>query len=173
MLRVREEDVQDAPAIRSVHQAAFGRAEEADLVDDLRAEGVVLLSLVAETNGRIVGHVLFSRMAIETTGGSVRAVALAPVAVEPIHQRQGIGEGLVRRGLAVLCERGEKIVIVVGHPRYYPRFGFSTEKAASLESPFSPDAFMAVELSSGALDGVSGKVTYARAFKLDEKYTSR
>lgn len=164
---VRDENAEDAEErsmIHSINEAAFGGHEEADLVDKLRTEGVVLVSLVAEIPERIVGHILFSRMSIETTSGSVSASALAPMAVLPEHQRQGIGGRLIRQGLSLLRERGERIVIVVGHPDYYPRFGFSSEKARSLESPFPQDAFMAMELSPGALDGIRGKVRYPAAF---------
>jgi putative acetyltransferase len=158
-----EQDV-DRPAIRRVNQAAFGTSEEADLVDTLRADGVVLRSAVAEADGALVGHVLFSRMWIETAGAAIDAVALAPVAVQPSHQRQGIGDRLIRFGLAALREDGERIVLVVGHPPYYPRFGFASALAGSIESPFPADAFMALELVPGALDGVSGRVRYPAAF---------
>lgn len=160
------EDTEERSVIRSINEAAFGRPDEADLVDSLRTEGVVLVSLVAELEKRIVGHILFSRMSIETTRGSVSAAALAPMAVLPEHQRRGIGGRLIRHGLDLLRERGEQVVIVVGHPDYYPRFGFSSEKARSLESPFPPDAFMAMELSPGALDGIRGRVKYPAAFGL-------
>src|SRR5437867_8940147 len=133
---VRGENIEDAEersVIHSINAAAFGSQDEADLVDRLREEGVVLLSLVAEISERIVGHILFSRMSIETTGGSVPAVALAPMAVLPEHQRRGIGGRLIRHGLNLLRRRGERIVIVVGHPDYYPRFGFSSEKSRFLE----------------------------------------
>jgi len=89
---------------------------------------------------------------------------LAPVAVLPEHQRRGVGGRLIRYGLELLRARGEKITLVVGHPDYYPRFGFSTQKARSLESPFPAEAFMAIELSAGALDGVQGSVVYPAAF---------
>jgi putative acetyltransferase len=151
-------------AIRAVNEAAFGRQDEADLVDNLRTAGEVLASFVAEIEDRIVGHILFSRMWIETSSRSIPALALAPLAVLPDHQRQGIGGELIRRGLDLLRHRGDEIVIVVGHPDYYPRFGFSTEKARSLESPFPREAFMAMELSPGALDGVCGTVRYPAAF---------
>lgn len=133
----------------------------------LRAEGRALLSLVAEREGAVTGHALFSRMWIRTAAGRVDAVALAPVAVAPASQRQGIGSRLVQSGLASLRERGERIVIVVGHPAYYPRFGFSHALAAALSSPFPAEAFMALELAAGALDGVSGSVEYPQAFGLD------
>ena len=151
--------------IRQVNEAAFGGAEEADLVEALRtAEGLVLLSVVAELDGQIVGHILFSRMTIETSTGSVAAVALAPLAVLPPYQRQGIGGRLIRHGLDRLQDLDERIVIVVGHANYYPRFGFSSEQARSLESPFPRAVFMALELSSGALDGIHGTVRYPPAF---------
>ena len=153
-------------AVRSVNLAAFGRPDEADLVDSLRTEGFVLISLVAELGGRVVGHILFSRMRIETPDGSIPAAALAPVAVLPEHQRQGIGGQLIRRGLDILRQRAERIVIVLGHPGYYPRFGFSCENARFLESPFPPEAFMAMELSPGALNGIHGKVRYPAVFGL-------
>ena len=160
------EDTQERSVVRSINETAFGRLDEADLVDGLRTEGAVLLSLVAEFEQRIVGHILFSRMSIETGSDPVLAAALAPMAVLPDHQRRGIGERLIRHGLNLLRRRGEQIVIVLGHPDYYPRFGFSSEKARSLASPFPPEAFMAMELSPGALDGVRGKVRYPAAFGL-------
>jgi putative acetyltransferase len=159
-------DTQEQSAIRSVNEAAFGRSDEADLVDNLRREGVILLSFVAEMERRIVGHLLFSQMSIETGNGPVPAAALAPIAVLPDHQRRGIGEKLIRNGLDFLRERGERIVIVLGHPGYYARFGFSSGMARSLESPFPPEAFMALELRSGALEGIRGKVRYPSSFGL-------
>lgn len=155
---------EELSTIRSINEAAFGGTEEADLVDKLRVDGDVLASLVAEANGRLIGHILFSRMWIETVTGQLSAVALAPLAVLPEYQRQGVGQQLTMRGLDLLRENGEKIVVVVGHPDYYPRFGFSREIAQFIESPFPRDAFMILELSSGALENVSGKVVYPAAF---------
>jgi putative acetyltransferase len=152
--------------VRAVNEAAFGRPDEADLVDSLRTEGSLIVSLVAEREREIVGHILFSRMFIDTANGSIAAVALAPMAVLPRYQRQGIGGRLVAGGLELLREQGERIVIVLGHRRYYPRFGFSVEKARPLESPFPPDAYMAMELAPHALEGIAGKVRYAAAFGL-------
>ena len=163
---VRTETAADFAGIRQVNEAAFGTSEEADLVDLLRHDGDVLVSVVAELEQQIVGHILFSRMAVDTPAALIPAAALAPMAVAPPHQRQGIGGRLIAHGLDALRARGERIVIVVGHPTYYPRFGFSSERGRSLEHPFSPDAFMALELSRGALDGVRGRVTYPPAFRL-------
>jgi putative acetyltransferase len=160
------ENTDERSVVRSINEAAFGGPDEADLVDRMRTEGDALISLVAELEKRIVGHILFSRMWIETPSGPLPAVALAPMAVLPECQRQGIGGRLIRYGLDSLRARGEKIVIVVGYPDYYPRFGFSSEKARSLESPFPVEAFMALELSPGALDGIRGRVVYPAAFGL-------
>jgi putative acetyltransferase len=126
----------------------------------------VLVSLVAELEKRIVGHILFSRMFIETGSGAIPAAALAPIAVLPNYQHQGIGGRLICQGLDVLRQSRERIVIVLGDPDYYSRFGFSCGKARCLESPFPPDAYMAMELSPGALDGLRGKVRYPAAFGL-------
>ena len=115
-----------------------------------------------------MAHILFSRMSVETSEGPVAAAALAPIAVLPELQRRGIGGELIRYGLDLLRARGERIVIVLGDPDYYPRFGFSRDKARPLESPFPPEAYMALELQPGALDGVRGRVRYAAAFGLDD-----
>jgi putative acetyltransferase len=166
LLLIRNEQPADRKQVHEVNEAAFGRSDEADLVDNLRTEGAILLSLVAELDGQIVGHILFSRMTVETAQGPVDAVSLAPIAVLPGHQGRQVGSQLVRRGLADLSALGERIVIVLGHKQYYPRFGFSSQQAANLSSPFPPDAFMALELSEGALAGVHGAVRYAAAFGL-------
>jgi putative acetyltransferase len=165
-LFIRDEQPCDREQVRKVNEAAFARSDEADLIDRLRVEGAVLLSLVAEIDGQIIGHILFSRMAVETAQGPVAAVSLAPMAVQSDHQGRKIGSELVGRGLAQLRDRGERIVIVLGHQHYYPRFGFSSEKARYLASPFSPEAFMALELSDGALTGIHGAVRYPSAFGL-------
>jgi putative acetyltransferase len=163
---VRDERPLDREQIRQVNEAAFGRSDEADLIDRLRVDGAVLLSLVAEVDNQIIGHILFSRMTVETAKGPIAAVALAPMAVLPDHQRRQVGSELVHRGLAQLREQGERIVIVLGHIHYYPRFGFSSGKARNLSSPFPPEAFMALELSAGALEGLHGAVRYPSAFKI-------
>jgi putative acetyltransferase len=165
-LLIRAEQPGDREKVRIVNEAAFGRSDEADLIDRLRAEGVVLASLVAEIDGQTVGHILFSRITVETAQGPVAAVSLAPMAVLPEHQRRQVGSQLVRRALAELRDRGERIVIVLGHKEYYPRFGFSSEKARNLASPFPPEAFMALELADDALTGICGSVRYPSGFGL-------
>jgi len=163
---VRSERPEDCAAIRLVNEEAFGRRDEADLVDRLRAQGVVLASFVAEAEGLIAGHILFSRMSIETTDKLVAAVALAPLAVIPKFQRRGIGTMLMAHGLDWLRAQNEQIVLVLGHPDFYQRFGFSTDMARFIESPFNPKSFMALELKPHALDSIRGRVRYPDAFGL-------
>lgn len=163
-LSSRPESPTDHEAIRQVNRLAFGQDEEARLVDALRDGGYVQVSLVAERDEQIVGHVLFSDLPIITDSGTVPALALAPMAVVPKFQRQGIGSELVRRGLNVCREQGHRIVIVLGHPEFYPRFGFSSDLARPLQSPFSGEAWMATELVPRALDGVAGRVEYPPPF---------
>jgi len=163
---VRSERPEDCAAIRLVNEEAFCRPDEADLVDRLRAQGAALASFVAEAEGLIVGHILFSRMSIETTDQSVPAVALAPLAIMTKFQRQGIGTMLTAHGLDWLRTQKEQMVFVLGPPEYYPRFGFSTDKARFIESPFNPNSFMALELKPHALEGIRGRVLYPAAFGL-------
>jgi putative acetyltransferase len=163
-LMIRDETNCDQEAVRLVNRLAFGQDAEARLVDALRHGGFARLSLVAEKDGQVVGHVLFSDLAITAEGGTVAALALAPMAVLPDLQRQGIGSALVRRALEVCRERGHRIVVILGHPHFYRRFGFSSALAARLEAPYSGEAFMALELVPGTLAGVTGKVEYAPPF---------
>jgi putative acetyltransferase len=159
---VREERPEDLEAIREVNRQAFGRDDEARLVDALRDGGYARLSLVAEESDRVVGHILFSDLPI----GTLHGLALAPLAVLPAHQRQGIGSRLVREGLRLCAEAGHRIVLVLGHLEFYPRFGFSAQRAERLRAPFTGPSFMALELVPGALAGVSGKVRYPPPFGL-------
>jgi putative acetyltransferase len=162
---IRPETSADHQAIRHVNRLAFGQDAEASLVDALRDGGHVRLALVAEHAGRVVGHILFSDLPIVTGSGTVPALALAPLAVLPEFQNRGIGSALVRSGLDECRRQGHKIVVVLGHPHFYPRFGFSPKLAGHLESPFSgQDSFMALELVAGALAGVAGRVQYAPPF---------
>jgi putative acetyltransferase len=161
---IRPERPGDEDAVREVHRLAFGRDDEGRLVDDLRAGGFGRLALVAEDEGRVVGHVLFGALPIVTPSATLDALALAPLAVVPAHQRRRIGSALVRDGLRACRDDGHRIVVVLGHPGYYPRFGFSAEKATRLASPYAGPAFMALELEPGALEGVVGAVRYPPPF---------
>ena len=151
----------DHAAIRAVETAAFGRPDEADMVEAARAEGAALVELVAEADGEIVGHILFSRMTVTPPR---LIVGLAPVAVSPGAQSRGIGAELCRAGIAAARALGAEAVVVLGHPDYYPRFGFSAAAAAKLASPYAGSpAFMALELAPGAL-GDPLRVDYPAAF---------
>jgi len=166
----RAETEDDYADIYEVNWQAFGRAAEGRLVNMLRESEhcVPGLSLVAVKDGRVVGHILFTRLAIETQGGRFEALSLAPLAVMPAFQGQGIGSGLVTEGLKACKRLGFKAVVVVGHPDYYPRFGFSSARAKGLDAPFPvPDeAFMVQELVPGALDGIRGIIRLPAEFEV-------
>ena len=163
----------DLNAIREVNSLAFGDRHEADLVDALRntAAWIPALSLVAvrEVPGgeQVVGHALFSRVTIETEAGPVEALSLGPVAVRPENQRAGVGGLLIRAGLEHAEELGFRAVIVLGHPEYYPRFGFVPASRFGLTSPYeaADEAFMALPLRPDGLAGVRGQVQYPPAFE--------
>lgn len=162
---LREETPADVPGIDAVNRLAFGGEAEARIVARLREEEMVILSLVAVTDdGQVVGHLMFSRLPVETENGPLPAAAMAPLAVRPALQGQGIGTALVRQGLDMCRERGCAAVIVLGEPPYYTRFGFSAKLTAGLTAPFAGEAFMGFELTPGALQGVKGTVTYPRLF---------
>jgi putative acetyltransferase len=167
-LRIRPEVQADYGAVFDLDVAAFEGDEEARLVGRIRSsEGFdPRLSLVAEREGRIVGHVVLSRIVIQAPDRDVPALALAPVAVLPAFQRMGIGSSLIRAALTAAASIGYGAVIVLGHPDYYPRFGWVPASGYGIAAPFSvPDrAFMALELVEGALDGIEGTVVYAAAF---------
>jgi putative acetyltransferase len=163
-MTIREETKADFPEIAALTQAAFGGNYEATLIEKLRAAHLVIVSLVAVEQGSVVGHILFSKLDVEVDGRLVRAAALAPLAVQPERQRRGFGSKLVEAGLQVLRDRGYEAVIVLGHPDYYPRFGFSPSLTASLVALFSGRAFMGLELMSGSLSGSRGSVEYPEAF---------
>ena len=153
----------DHPAIRQVIGHAFGRRDEADLVEQLRADGEVLVELAAARGAALVGHILYSRLLIERQSETLDAAALAPVCVLPAFQRAGIGKALIRAGDARCAELKLSAVIVLGHADYYPQFGYSAAAAESLQAPFSGPHFMALELVPGALKA-GGRVRYAKAF---------
>lgn len=163
---VRLEEVGDAAAVWRVNAAAFGRAAEAELVDALREGGGVILSLVAEEEGEIAGHILFTPVTIEEERGEGAAVALGPLAVLPEYQGMGIGSQLVTAGLGMLRAAGHGVVIVLGHPGYYPRFGFvpASRHGIRWDRDVPDNVFMVAELLPGALKGVEGIVHYRPEF---------
>ncbi len=166
VIHVRREEPRDRGAVRRVNLLAFGQATEADLVDAVRGRPGVL-SLVAADGEEVAGHILFAPVRIEGVGRERVAVGLGPMAVVPDRQRQGIGSQLVRAGLAECGARGDAVVVVVGHPRYYPRFGFVAAGSRGLRCPWPvpDDVFMALELRPGALEGISGVVRYLPEFE--------
>jgi putative acetyltransferase len=164
LLNIRPEIASDAEAVFRVEREAFGEEDEARLVAALHEAGHVLLSLVAELDGEVVGHILFSPMSIESEARSLPAVCLAPLAVEPAHQRQGIGGALIEAGLAELRLQGHGAVFLLGHPAYYPRFGFRTARNFDIHYQDDRDAFMAIELHEGALADAHGTARFAPEF---------
>src|SRR5205823_49642 len=163
---IRREEPRDADAVRRVNELAFGEPTEANLVRELTAASASTLSLVAEKDGYVVGHILFSPVTIETPAGQVTAIGLAPMAVLPDQQRKGIGTRLVQEGLAELKRLGHDVVVVVGHPDYYPRFGFKRASQFGLRTEIdcTDESFMTIELRTGALAGRGGMVRYRPEF---------
>lgn len=166
VILIRPEQPEDASRVRHVNELAFGQPVEADLVEKLAKACADSLSLVAE-DGDVVGHILFTPVVIDRAGHSIVGMGLAPMAVLPDRQRQGIGSQLVRRGLDSLRARGCPFVVVVGHPEYYPRFGFERASVHGLVSQWEgiPDAaFMVLILDEHAMVGVSGVARYREEF---------
>jgi putative acetyltransferase len=161
---IRAREPADDLAILELNDAAFGGQFESRLVEDQRTAALAAVELVAIEQTVIVGHILFSALSVTFGEKPIRALALAPMSVRPDRQRHGIGGALVRTGLERAGERGWQAVVVLGHPEYYPRFGFSAELARMLEAPFTGDSFMALELVPGALRGADGRVVYPPAF---------
>lgn len=153
----------DHAVIRQVVRNAFNQDDEANLVEQLRADGDALVELVAASDIAIQGHILYSPLAIVRDGETLRAAALAPVSVLPAFQKSGLGCELIQAGNARCKELGCVGVIVLGHAEYYPRFGFSASLAESLQAPFSGPSFMALEFEAGVFAS-GGKVQYAKAF---------
>ena len=164
-LIIRPATLGDAPAIHALHSLAFGAAAEADLVDALDLDGDVLASLVAQdAGGEIIGHVLFSRMAVTGDGAPIAAAALAPVSTHPDHQRQGVAALLIEVGHEQLRAHGTAMVFVLGDPAYYARFGYDAAVAAPFASPYAGDYFMALRLDSALVLPQAGTAHHAPAF---------
>ena len=162
---VRPERPEDVPGIRHVNESAFETPTEAALVDALRQQAQPTISLVALSGDVIVGHIMFSPVVVSSPP-DMHVLGLAPMAVLPMWQRQGIGSSLVQAGLEACRRRGAVAVVVLGHPEYYPRFGFTPASQFGLTSEYDvPDeVFMAIELTPGALRATTGTVRYHPAF---------
>ncbi len=157
-MNIRPAEPRDQAAIRELLLSAFPGPDEADLVERLRAEGDAAIELVAEDDGDIVGHILFSPMEAPFT-----ALALAPVAVAPDRQREGVGSALIEAGHEAARQKGTDGIFVLGDPVYYQRFGYDLSLAAGFDSPYAGAHFMALALA-GALPAREGTLAYARAF---------
>ena len=166
-MEIRSERRTDAAAVRLVNERAFGQPDEADIVDRLRERAAAYIGLVAVSDGEVVGHIAFSRVTIEPPRLALSAFGLAPMAVLPRLQQTGIGSALVREGLAACRRAGGGAVFVLGHPAYYPRFGFEPAADRGIRSEYDvpPEAFMVLELRVGALDGVEGIARYDPALE--------
>jgi putative acetyltransferase len=163
---IRREERADARAVGEVNTLAFGQPDEAALVARLRERARPYLGLVALDDREIVGHILFTPVPLHAETGVVTLMALAPMAVRPGRQREGIGSALVRAGLAACRTDGHDLVVVVGHPAFYPRFGFVRARPLGItsEPAFPDEAFMLAELTPGALGGRRGIIRYSPEF---------
>ncbi|MDG4605162.1 MAG: N-acetyltransferase [Candidatus Contendobacter sp.] len=165
MIEIRKEESQDRDAVHNLNLAAFDNGPEAPLVDKLRASCPDYLAFVAVEDGAVVGHILFTPATVD--GSNVVGMGLAPMAVLPSHQRKGIGSQLVRYGLKHLRESGCPFIIVLGHPEYYPRFGFEVASKYHLLCQWDgvPDeAFMVTVADDNALPKAGGVTRYRREF---------
>lgn len=163
---IRPERPEDSAGADAVHSAAFPTDVEARLVALLRETGQATISLVAEEDGQIVGHVVFSPVTLDSAA-ALKGLGLAPVAVLPTHQRKGIGTKLIRAGLAACGTIPIDFVVVLGEPSYYGRFGFSRASAFGVGNESRvDDPFMLIEFHSGCLQGVRGVARYGPAFAM-------
>lgn len=166
MVKIREERTEDLLAVQTVNERAFGQQTEADLVAKLRHNCDQVLSLVALVHDEVVGHILFSPATIEGDRRIVKGMALAPMAVLPEYQRQGVGSELVRSAIRNLKQRNCPFIVVLGHPEYYPRFGFEPASRYGIRSQWEvpDDAFMIMLLDEKGMKTVSGVARYRPEF---------
>ncbi|HUT31135.1 MAG TPA: N-acetyltransferase [Sedimentisphaerales bacterium] len=166
MTTFRAEQIGDETAVRVLNEQAFGQPNEANIVDALRERGAVVLSMVATDNDKLVGHVLFTEAIVTDAHSPFRALGLGPMAVLPSYQRRGIGSSLLRGALDECRELEYDAVVVIGHPEFYPRFGFGPAKLKGIRCEFDvpDDAFMVLELREDALAGRTGVVKYQPEF---------
>jgi len=168
MITLRKEEAKDFQNIAMVNDVAFGRKAESKLIDTLRntKEFIPDLSAIAEVDGKVIGHILFYPITINEGEKKHISLALAPMSIIPAFHKKSIGKLLVIYGLQAAKNLGHKSVIVLGHPSYYPKFGFEPASKWNIKSPFpAPDeAFLAIELEKGSLEKVAGTVVYPKAF---------
>ena len=164
MERIRPEGERDAAAVRHVLEEAFATAAEADLVERLRGGAKSVIALAAEDEGRVVGHIVFSPLALEPLAGTV-GLGLGPIAVLPDHEKHGVGRRLVQNGLAECRAWGAGFVSVLGDPDYYGRFGFEPAAEHGLRNEFGAgEHFMVFELKKGGLPPPGTLIKYAPEF---------
>lgn len=169
LLTIRLEQAKDVSDIRALNMLAFEGDEEANIIDRLRENCDSLLSLVAVESGRIIGHILFSPATIENENGTIRGMGLAPMAVLPAYQRRGVGSQLVERGIEILQQQSVPFVIVLGHPDYYPRFGFRPASRYGIRCQWEgvpDDAFMLLLLDGRYRKQIGGIAKYREEFSL-------
>jgi putative acetyltransferase len=166
LINIREECPEDIEAIRMVNKKAFGQSQEGRIVDALRENGGMLLSLVATINDRVVGHIMYSPVSVGSAGKQVKGAGLGPMSVLPEFQRQGIGSRLVEEGIQRLRERGCPFVGVLGHPGYYPRFGFKPASVYGIgcEWDVPDEVFMVLVMDEARMVDVSGVAVYRGEF---------
>lgn len=162
---IRRATESDADAIREIHEQAFGRREEARLVESLAKGPWIVLSLVVEREGSPIAHLLLTRLEIHANGVSLPSLALAPVSVLPAYQHRGVGSKMIQASLDLARNMQEASVFVLGAPEYYGRFGFRNELTQDLSCDYKCDAWMALELMPQALGAVQGEVRYAAPFR--------
>jgi putative acetyltransferase len=166
VIEIRSEKPEDSEAIRHVYESAFGRPNEAAVVEMLRKAKKDLVTLVAVSDGQLVGHILFSLVSIADAPEDFRAVGLAPVGILPAFQKIGLGSRLIRQGLLECRRNGYDAVVVLGDPHYYSRFGFLRASDHQLDNEYHAyENFMVMELKEGALQEVRGLVKYASEFQ--------
>ena len=170
-IRIRQEVKEDYKRVYEINKMAFGQENESKLIEKIRRGSCFVseLSLVAEKDNEIVGHILFSKIKI-VADSEFESLALAPMAVIPELQKQGIGGKLIKKGIEKAIELGFDSIIVLGHKDYYPKFGFQKASKWGIQSPFEvPDeAFMAIELIEKALENKAGVVRYPQEFMESE-----